>query len=310
MPNKRNMDATTGAKLLKLFQRLMFDGRRHFQSDLAAWLNCSKQTVMRLTGEIENVIGVNLETGLENRCRWYRIRPKYCKHPGLNREELRYLSICRDLAEPYLPEQIRQRVDKNIFRFAMNLAEFEESSEGPDRQLAFFSKGRIDYSPHFAHIELLLRAGEEKRVCLVEYKAAGQTASREHRFVPGRMVSMSGALYALGASVAEDFQSMLYLTNLAVHRIRRVALTDKTVLFDIPDTGRATFGLPWHEPRAFRIRFTPGAASDYVRERIWAEEQKLEELDDGGVLLTVTSRSEPEIVAWVRGFGEEAELLP
>lgn len=58
----------------------------------------------------------------------------------------------------------------------------------------------------------------------------------------------------------------------------------------------------------FRIRFTAGKAAEYVRERIWAEAQKLEETPDGGVLLEITTRSEPELMAWVRSFGPEASV--
>ncbi|MBO4300622.1 MAG: WYL domain-containing protein, partial [Desulfovibrio sp.] len=50
-------------------------------------------------------------------------------------------------------------------------------------------------------------------------------------------------------------------------------------------------------------------AADYVRERIWAESQKMEDTEDGGVLLEITTRSEPELMAWVRSFGDKAILL-
>lgn len=94
-----------------------------------------------------------------------------------------------------------------------------------------------------------------------------------------------------------------------IFRIKDVTLTDKRICFDIPEVEPGTFGLPWHEPRTFQIRFKPGKASDYVRERIWADRQTLEELDDGGVMLEITTRSEPELRAWVRSFGDEAKLL-
>lgn len=307
MPVKRDMDATTGAKLLKLFQRLMLDGRRHFQTDLADWLNCSKQTIIRLTAEIESVIGVSLQTGLEQRRRWYQICPQSRRHLGLDFEELRYLRLCRELAAPYLPEQIGRRVDESIFRFALQMAD-ASWSRSEAAQFAFSSKGHIDYSPHFAHIETLMQALEEKRICLVRYKAAGQDKSKLHRFAPGRMVSMNSALYALGADVQEDFQTMRHLTNLAVHRIQSVIQTDKPVPFAIPEADLGMFGLPWHEPRTHRIRFKPGKVSDYIRERIWSESQKLVELADGGVLLEITTCSEPELLAWIRSFGEEASL--
>lgn len=311
MPVKRDMDATTGTKLLKLFQRLMLDGRRHFLSDLAEWLNCSRQTVMRLAGEIENAIGANLRTGLEDHRRWYQICSSSYRRLGLETEELRYLSICRELADPYLPRQVSQRLDNSIFRFALDMADtaYMHAGTQAERRFAFYGRGRIDYTPHFAHIRLLMRAQDERRLCLVEYKAAGQAESREHRFAPGRMASMNNALYVLGADVNEDFQTLRHFTNLAVHRICNVTLTDRPALFSFLDSGPDGFGLPWHEPRVFRIRFAPGKASDYIRERVWAEEQQLEELEDGGVLLTITTRSEPEVLAWVRSFGEAASLL-
>ena len=50
-------------------------------------------------------------------------------------------------------------------------------------------------------------------------------------------------------------------------------------------------------------------AADYVRERIWATNQQIEDCEDGGLILTLTTRSEPELRAWVRSFGDAAVLL-
>lgn len=303
-------DASMGSKLLRLFQLLLVDGRRHFQLKLMERLNCSRQTIIRLVGEIEGVIGAQLVSGMEHRQRWYQIRSISRSRLGLDFEELRYLSICRDLATPYLPEQIKKRVDASIFNFSLLMADAayaeREKAQGP--HFIFLSKGWIDYSPHFEHLERLVQAIQEKHICLVHYKAAGRVVVKEHCFAPHRIVSMSNALYVLGAGVTEDYKSMRHLTNLAIHRIENVSLTDKPIDFDIPDSDPGMFGLPWHEPRTFRIRFKPGRVSDYVRERIWADKQQLSELEDGGVLLELTTRSEPELTAWVRSFGEDAEI--
>ena len=121
---------------------------------------------------------------------------------------------------------------------------------------------------------------------------------------------MSGALYIVGAGMTEDFLTIRHPTTLAIHRIVDLTLTERRFSFDPPEADPDSFGLIWHEPRTFRIRFKPGKAADYVRERIWADEQKMEDTDDGGVLLEVTTRSEPEVMAWVRSFGEEASFEP
>ena len=73
MQDRIDPDATPGVKLLRLFRLLLVDGRKHFQSELSEKLQCSAQTIIRMTNEIETVIGANLETGIENRRRWYRM---------------------------------------------------------------------------------------------------------------------------------------------------------------------------------------------------------------------------------------------
>ena len=310
MPPKKDVDATPGAKLLEMFRRLMLTGKRHYLSDLADALCCSPQTVMRLALEMERAFPDIFETGLDSRRRWYRIRSCSRVNLGLEFEELRYLAICRDLAASMLPEAVRQRVDETILNLSVLMADhaYTAKDKAHKQQLAFFSKGRIDYTPHLVTITALLDAVDNRRICLVQYRASGKKDVREHRIAPGRMASMNGALYILGTGVTED-GTMRHHTNLAIHRIIEVTVTDTPIAFELPEFDPSTFGLPWHEPRIFRVRFKPGAASDYVRERIWASEQRMEELEDGGLILQVTTRSEPEFMAWVRSFGEDGELI-
>ena len=120
---------------------------------------------------------------------------------------------------------------------------------------------------------------------------------------------MNGALYALGATLTEDFKEVRFLTNLAVHRIKDVIQTDKRWIVELPDADLGMFGLPWHEPRIFKIKFSAGRVAQHVKERIWSGKQKMKKQPDGSLILELESRSEPEIVAWVRSFGDDAELI-
>lgn len=308
---RKHDGASKGNKLLRLFHLLMLDGRRHFQQDLQEYLNSSKQTVLRLIDEIGGVIGVNLTSGLENRKRWYQIRPQTRSSFGLEFEELRYLSICLDLAAPYLTEQVRERIDKSIFNFSvlMSGTAYADRDKVQGTQFIFYNKDHIDYTPHFEHINRLVKAKEEKLICLVSYKSTGAVRAREYRFAPEQIVCMNNALCVLGATVTEDFQSMRHLINLAIHRIKDVALTDKPILFKM-SSDKNLFGLPWHEPRSYRIHFKAGKAANYVRERIWSDSQRLIDLESGDLLLEIATRSESELTAWVRSFGEEATFVP
>lgn len=312
MPSKYDQDSTSGVKLLRLFRKLLAEGKRHYQSDLAAEFQCSPQTIMRLTAEIESVIGANLETGLECRRRWYRIVSSHPNRLGLDFEELRYLAVCRDLAMPALPEAVRRRVDETLLQLSLHMAEQGPSGRPgvQEPRFGFYSKGRIDYSPHQQTLELLLCAIRGHGVCRLRYKASGSKTSKEHLFAPGRLISMNLTLYVLGALLTEDGADVRHHTHLAVHRIQEVARTGLVYSGTFPDVAQGTFGLPWHEPREFHIRFRAGKAADYVCERIWADRQAIETQPDGSVILHITTCSEPELMAWVRSFGEEASLLP
>ena len=305
-------DATSGNKLLRLFQFLMANGGKHFQTDLSARLNCSPQTIIRLAREIEAVVGTSLEYGRDGHRRWYRFKPRRQNRLGLNFAELNCLSVYRDLAAPFLSEEEKRRIDSSLFNFSMLMADPSYQggvARGAEGRFVFTSKGRIDYTGHYEILDSLARALSASLVCLVRYRKAGAREEREHRFAPGRIVSMNGAIYVLGATVSKDCRQINHLISLAVHRIRGIEVTDRRFHFKMPEEDLGMFGLPWHEPRKFAVRFAPGGASDYVRERIWSDQQRLVEQEDGGVVLEFVSRSEPEVTSWVRSFGDEAELI-
>lgn len=312
MPIKIDLDATTGRKLLTLYHLLILDGRRHFLLDLADRLNCSKQTVIRLIREIEGVAGANLTTGMDKHRRWYQIRPIIPQRLEFSLEEIRYLRICRDLSEPYLPKSVKERIDKNINLLSLVLASpaaRDNAASASQNQFLFFSKGYIDYSPYRDIIEILLNARKNKQICMVQYKALGKNDVKLHRFIPGSLVSMNNGLYALGADFEDDFVTVHCLTNLAIHRIVGISLSNNKSTFMMPPADPGTFGLPWHEPRQFHIHFKAGKAAAYVRERIWADRQILTEHEDGSLDIQIITRSQPELTAWVRSFGDEAEML-
>ncbi|MBQ7606991.1 MAG: WYL domain-containing protein [Desulfovibrionaceae bacterium] len=306
MPKKIDPDSSPGTKLLRIFRKLFVDGKRHFQTDLATEFNCSPQTVMRIMSDIEAVLGCNVETGIEKRKRWYSITSRM-NRLGLNYEELRYLSICLDLAKPLLPASISQRVDETIFNLSVFLVE-RANDEKNEKAFAFYSKGKIDYSAHSETLEKLLAAVMNHCICSVTYKAAGRTSPKVHTFVPTRLIGMNQILYAYGALIDEDTLTIRHTFYMAVHRIQSIAVHDRRFTGTIPEHKGNSFGFPWHEPRAFRIYFSRDVA-EYVRERIWADEQRFEDCEDGGLILHITTRSEPELQAWVRSFGDKARFL-
>lgn len=303
MPRKAS-ESTNGEKLLMLFQKLMLQRGKHYQNELAKWLNCSPQTVMRLANEISNQVGKIWDTGVEHNRRWYAILPQQSGRFGIEYEELRYLAICRDMAAPLLPKQVKDRVNHCIHDIAIELLDYESRQSISEPSLQFYSKGKIDYTSHFKTITLLHQYIEEHLICELIYKKGGEKEPKTFRFAPRRFTSVSGVIYVIGVETNENCEQLKTI-SIAVHRVQKIKPTIYKKDFKVTDDNPADFGLPWHEPVTYIIRFKAGKASDYVRERIWADKQQLTELDDGGVELSLTTRSGPEVEAWIRGFGKE-----
>ena len=312
MPRKMDADGVRSVKLIQMFRKFLVDGKKHYQSDLAEEFNCSAQSIIRMTEAIESVMGANFESGIENRRKWYRLASKHTNTLGLDFEELRYLSICREMAGNILPTGVVSRIGDTIFNMSvlmLNPSYAERIRQGR-KDFSLFSKGRIDYSPHTTTIDSLMAAIEHHWVCKVVYQSVSNKEPRERLFAPAKMVSMNQALYVLGATLEEDTREVRHYMTLAVHRIRGLTLTNRHFNITFPEVETDIFGLPWHEPRTYRVHFKTLRAASYVKERIWSEGQEIEELPDGGIILTLVSQSEMELKSWVRSFGEDAEILP
>ena len=67
--------------------------------------------------------------------------------------------------------------------------------------------------------------------------------------------------------------------------------------------------LPWNKLRTYVIRFEPGKAAEYVRERTWASNEIKRDLDNGGLELEITTNNGAELHNWVQRFAPEAQLV-
>lgn len=305
-----NDEALPCDRVLMLYQRLTLDGRPHYQGDLARDLGCSPQTVTRLVNVIERHLGkdAEIERGLDGRRRYYRIRTKAEeKTLGFSFEELRWLAIGRDLAAPILPQGVAQRIDRTLATLALHLGEGDGVAMA-GAPIGFRTKGFIDYAPHLPTIAALRQAIDKRQVCQVSYRPTGEQTVRPYRYAPGRILAMSGALYVQGYRLAEGSLLKERPTTFSLHRIVEVAPTGEYFRFDAADTEASAFGLNWHPSKQVSINFAPQAA-DYVRDRIWSEDQEIKELEDGGIVLTITTTSEKELNAWVSSFGGAAWVI-
>jgi proteasome accessory factor B len=167
--------------------------------------------------------------------------------------------------------------------------------------------GAKDYRPHKETILRLVDAIIRRRRCALEYQSPASPAKKSYEYEPYRLFTVSGGLYCLGK--VPPYENV---TTLAVDRIASIKILESEFTVDTGfSVGRyrqEAFGVVWEKPKNITVRFTADQAP-YVRERQWHPTQRIRELRDGRLELTFRAGGTFEIIRWVLGWGDAAEVV-
>lgn len=308
-----NRDMTPSERLLALYSMLLFSGRTVSLTELSRELACSKQTVRRLVDQLEASPFGRILRSMHGREVMYRMeRPATLPKISLDPEGLQQLALCRAFLCHLLPETMQRTMEAALQQASAYLpaGEMLGDAEEIGRALA---KGPIDYAPFQQDLQTLIDAIGRRRVCVVTYRAVSGAGEKRHFFAPQKLLAYHESLYVHGWMVSEKGRAEpLYdsPTNLALHRMTSVRMTRRSCegVGREEDDTEGCFGLMGCRPFTVRVRFAASSAAD-ASERRWSRDQKLTRHRDGSVTLTMTARSEAEVVAWVLSFADTAELL-
>ncbi len=156
-------------------------------------------------------------------------------------------------------------------------------------------------------LETLLDAIVERRMCKVTYTALSHGATNTYTINPLRLFEHDGGLYLFVQLPEPDVTRII-----AVDRIESIEPTE-TIFeepkdFDPNEILASTFDLTLGDPVDVEIHFSAKAARR-IRNRRWSATQKIEELGDGSLTLTMETSGRDDVVRWVLSFGADAEIL-
>jgi predicted DNA-binding transcriptional regulator YafY len=309
MPKKKNPDITPAMKAIAAYWLLLFTGRAWSLPDLARELDCSKQTVMRIMDDISLSRYAKLHDWIGNdRKKYYQLdAPKDRPAPAFTSEDIQTLLLCRDMAWNLLPDSLRETVSRAIGHTTVLLPDFDkrksisgvmEASPQPRIGVDYREKGEV--------MNCLVKARDDHRVCELEYRAAYADTPRVHRVVPCLLYRVKDSLYLEGWLLREDGDA--HQTTMTVQRIIQATMTEEVYDKPWPNDKSAGFGIIKDDPFTVKASFTRSAAC-YVSERTWSEDQKIQNQEDGGVILEFTATSWPEVISWALSFGTEITVL-
>ncbi|HXG89468.1 MAG TPA: transcriptional regulator [Vicinamibacterales bacterium] len=197
-------------------------------------------------------------------------------------------AMCKKL-ERTLPDKMRQFLDQ--------LPALIEAKAGPTK--------KSDAKAHDEHVGKLLEASLHRRVCLMRYYSASRNRTKDYTVHPYRLVHAHGGLYVL-AWVPEYSE----VRTFAVERIKRLSLREEKFELQAElaaDAFGHSLGVNRGKPEKIVVVFAPRIAR-HIRERTWHKSQKLDDLADGSVRMTMNVCSDAALRTWVLGFGAFAKV--
>jgi proteasome accessory factor B len=182
---------------------------------------------------------------------------------------------------------------------SLNLADIEQT-------ISF--RTRVEQILDLKIFDALAKAAARRGQIELAYRKPGQTKPESRVVDPYHLANINGEWYLFAYDHARKD-----IRTFAPARIKSVKPTGKTFVrpqkFSLEKRLRDSFGV--HSGQGEHevvIRFNPRAA-DYVREKKWHESQRLRQLKDGGVELSLKLSSLLEIGRWVLSWGGDAKVL-
>lgn len=308
-----------GKNLIKLLRALELFSKPEGTTieEISEHLDIDRRSVYRVINVIED-LGFPIydeEIPFEKRKR-YRLEETYLKKlPNmklpdikLSISEIMSLYLLKSEAVLYRGSEIEKHINsafekislfvpKNLFTQLKKIsALFVPSSK--------FAK---DYSGKEKIIEQLMDAMLEKRTCYVKYHSFYEDKVKNFKIDPLHFFENAGGLYIFVK--ATTFGDIL---TLAVERIHEI--TDSGSSFEYPkdfnpeELLESAFDIVYGDPMDVKIWFSANQAR-YIKERIWSKTQKIEDQEDGSIILSMKTSGRWDIIKWVLSYGSDAKVL-
>jgi proteasome accessory factor B len=203
--------------------------------------------------------------------------------------------------------------DENDPYAASALRQLAEVMPGPVREQVREAAEAVSRRPldtEFSrNLSVVTDAWARRRVLRLSYRSAGRQRPREVIVDPYFLEpSAAGfATYLIGYSHTHG--------AMRTFKVERIVSAERLPQgFELPpdlhvDSLLASaWGIIWGEGHTVKLRFAP-TATWRAKESRWHPTQSIEDLPDGGCLMTLTVASLMEVGRWVRGWGDAVEVL-
>lgn len=310
-----------GNNLIKLFKAINFLTRPEGAtiSQLQKHLNSSRRSIYRLIDTLKDLdFPLSENNNKQSTRKTWKLDENYLtelpnisiKELSLSKEEIILLFFLFSRGSILRHTEIEKFLLSLKEKFDVFLPEKLKSKETMMKLDDIFipeSSKLKDYSVQEDILDDLTDSIVQHKRCIVTYHSYPANRDKIFQIDPLKLFEFTGALYAFVKVVKYESISIL-----AIDRIKKVVVLGIT--FPFPDVFNplsileSAFILPFGDAVSVRIWFSSELSKE-IKKRKWAEQQSVEENEDGSIILSITTNGVFDVKKWVLSFGASAKVL-
>jgi predicted DNA-binding transcriptional regulator YafY len=162
-------------------------------------------------------------------------------------------------------------------------------------------------APAAEHVALIERALLERRRLDMRYYSMSRDEENRRQVDPYHLTVFDGGFYLVGHCHWRQTERIFAVER--IRELRMLALRFQVRAgFDPERYLERAWGIVQGEVVPVRVVFSRSAAR-YIRDRLWHPTQRLRELSDGRLEVTLRVADTLELRRWILGYGPEAEVM-
>jgi predicted DNA-binding transcriptional regulator YafY len=226
----------------------------------------------------------------------------------LDTGELFALTLGKDMLAEYSGTTFEPILRRAIEKISDRLPERVKIDINELRSIVHFKPVGMISVPRQTFLDFNRACQTDKSIDMDYFSAhKGETTTR--KIDPYRLVESRGAWYVAAYCHLRTELRMFALHRVSSHKLVEGPVESKFTPEQIDAWVSSAFLLEHGEPeQPVTIRFNTSAAR-YIRERKWHASQKLVNTEDGGCVLSFTTRRLDEVKRWVLEYGANAEVI-
>jgi predicted DNA-binding transcriptional regulator YafY len=279
--------------------------------ELAALVNVSTRTIRRDLQALQEAGFAVYDEGAEAETKRWRLgsSPFRAVEEGLSVADVAALYLSRAVVESLsgwpLADELRQAFAKierslnpRMREFLSTLPQVLSTKSGPRARPQ--SNRLIDVTRR------LFDATRDRRSVEMRYFSATSNRAKSYTVEPYRLALAQGGVYLVGwVPQYGEFRTF------AAERIERLSVSERTFkkTRELPaDLFGASLGVFWAEPVRIDVEFDARVAP-FVRGRVWHDSQRIEEIADGRLHMTLHVSDDWALRSWLLGFGAAVRVI-